>query len=296
MPLPDFRTLNPHGQIRAAELDRLGRELVAQDHLTGGGPEMTVGRSAGGFQVGVQLPQSFWARITGSGAGTPTPHSWVQLLENTNGTTSTDNEGRTGTTTSFPAYALDGGMVTTNRKVRLFLAQGGEFYLFDAGGGGSTVSMPNFHGCRLTLGITQSIPTNTETVIDWSIVAESFDTDNFFDNVSGGDQTVFTCPFNGVYLVGANILWDDTAPSPDSLVGTRTMRIRLDESTRAQAAFLPPGADSHLRDGLGVSVLQLAGVNQRFDVTVWQDSGSDREVRSAAPTNFWIIFLGEVFP
>src|SRR5437870_3194166 len=116
MPVQDFHPITSDSQVRASELRRLADEVRAQDKITGSGP-VGVRRDGAGFQIAIDLPLSFWAKITGNAAGTPTPHSWVQLLENTDGTSATDPEGRTGTTTVYPAFALDGGTVATNTLV-----------------------------------------------------------------------------------------------------------------------------------------------------------------------------------
>ena len=139
MPLDPINPINPRGQIRAADLERLAAETSAQDRTTGAGNEITVARSGAGFQIGVNLPLNFWALITGSTlASVPVPHSWDQLLENEDGTFSVDGEGRSGTFTSYPAFATDGTQIADNTIVRLYLGQGGEFFLFEPMGVGTS--------------------------------------------------------------------------------------------------------------------------------------------------------------
>jgi hypothetical protein len=132
MPVKDFEPINSDGQISAGEFQRLADEVRTQDKITGSGG-LTISRNGAGFQLGTQLPLAFWAKITANDAGTPAAHAWTQQRFDDAGAISDDAEGRTGTTTNFPAYSLDGAAVPTDTIVRLYLSQGGDYYLFSPG-------------------------------------------------------------------------------------------------------------------------------------------------------------------
>lgn len=139
MPLQQFPLIQPGGQLSADELNRLGAETVAQDRFDVSGPAEVL-RNGGGFAVTVRPPVVFWAKVTGNNGGSPAAHSWTEQREPSGGPSLVNaTDARTGTTTVFPAYALDGGIVNTNTIVRLYLSTGGDYYLFDPGPSGSNL-------------------------------------------------------------------------------------------------------------------------------------------------------------
>ena len=206
MPLDDFHSINSDGQILGAELRRLARETVAQDKLTGSGQSggstpstgiITARRNGAGFQLGIDLPLSFWAEITSVGSGPPTPHAWSQLQENADGTLSTDAEGRTGTTTSWPAYALDGGTVTVGTMVRLFQALGGEYFLF-AGSSNNTPTI--FSAGKIGNASSISLTAGPAGLITWDTAI--FDTGGFWNPLT---PTQLNLASDTYYSIGAQL-------------------------------------------------------------------------------------------
>jgi hypothetical protein len=162
MPVSDFQPITESGGLDVFELKRLGREVAAHDKLVGGSG-LIVRRNGAGFQIDRQDPVVFWAKITGHGGGSPTPHSWTEQGEPSSGPPLADaTDARTGTTTVFPAYALDGGITPNGHVVRLYLSSGGDYYLFDPGMSGAT-------GSSLTVEQADEmvdVPNVTEIVLD----------------------------------------------------------------------------------------------------------------------------------
>lgn len=162
MPVNDFE-LFQNGQARASELKRLAKTTEANSRLAGVGGA-TVRRNSGGIEVTLSNPVVFWAKITGNNAGSPAAHSWTEQGEPGTSPPLTDaTDARTGTTTVFPAYAIDGGIVPNGHIVRLYLSTGGDYYLFDPGMAGST-------GSTLTVeelnGSATSVPNVTDLQFD----------------------------------------------------------------------------------------------------------------------------------
>src|ERR1051325_7381546 len=133
MPIQDLQPMNADGQISAGELVRLGQEVRAHDKVAVGNG-LTVSRNGAGFQIGMTRPIMFWAKITSNNGASPAAHAWTEQGEPTAGPPLTNaTDARTGTTTVFPAFALDGGITATGHVVRLYLSNGGDYYLFDPG-------------------------------------------------------------------------------------------------------------------------------------------------------------------
>lgn len=133
MAVKTFQLFRPDGSVDSAELRRLAKTVEAQDRITGSNG-LTVDRNGAGFQIGQHLPITFWARITDDDGGDPAAHSWIQQRELPDGTLEDDPDGKEGDLAVYPAYSIDGSAVPADTLVRLFLAVGGEYYLFQVGG------------------------------------------------------------------------------------------------------------------------------------------------------------------
>lgn len=129
MTIKRFNDLAPGGNFSASEENRLREKVESLSNLTGSGGSL-VKQTIGGLHVVNGRPVPFYARI--SGAPTTRAHPWTQQRQSSSGTFSDDTEGRTGTATAWPAYALDGSAtVATNSIGLMHLANGGEYYWFE---------------------------------------------------------------------------------------------------------------------------------------------------------------------
>jgi hypothetical protein len=155
MPYEQLPPNYPGQQPSAGSLNDMQRAMQAAGRLSGDA-NTGVRQSAAGFAVIDQNYHSFYAIIK---SGT-NPYAWTQAKEQDNGTFASTDEGRSGTTTDWPAYPMNGSTaVPANTIVKMFKAAAGDFYWFisdlgtgGGGGGGFTGTKPRVTAVSCTAG------------------------------------------------------------------------------------------------------------------------------------------------
>jgi hypothetical protein len=265
MPIDDFQFFKD-GQARVSELKRLGDEVEANSRLAGVGGAVVRRNSAG---IEVSLPQAvfFWAKITGNDGGSPAAHSWTEQGEPSGGPPLADaTDARTGTTTAWPAYALNGAVMSTNSIVRLYLSLGGDYYLFDPG---PAAGATTFSGARATGGGTVL---TSGAFTDLGLTAPAtFDTDSYF---SAGPPSVMTVPSTGYYQFGGFCEFPAVAniECATAFGGGNTDQVRDFTGSTSDVLWQSLTSIAHLTAGttIKLTAYQNSGVNQTTgSQTLW---------------------------
>lgn len=145
----------------------------------------------------------------------------------------------------------------------------------------SGVSIPIFSGAVLTKSGTQSVDSASETAISFD--GEVFDTDAYHDNST--NNTRFTAPATGYYLVGGSAELEDVADAKYMIVHIRKEGTNNDGDGRAR--IYSSGAGTYFAAHFSRIVSLTSG--QYVELTVEHNHGSARNVRTSANgTSFWI--------
>jgi len=131
-----FNALDIHNPraLYASEVNQLMRAAEDLSKLSGSGVDLV---TAGGMAIiGQELWTGFLAQITGVGSGSPKPYSWQEYQWNGTAKETVDG-GRSGTTTTNPAYEFNDATVSNGTYVWMRQALDGHFW-FHVGSGGTT--------------------------------------------------------------------------------------------------------------------------------------------------------------
>jgi hypothetical protein len=147
----------------------------------------------------------------------------------------------------------------------------------------ATPSSPAFNGARGYKTSNQSITSGAGTNVTWN--AESYDTASYHDNAS--NNTRFTAPTTGYYLINCQILWSTNN------TGSRILTIRKNV-----------GADQMLKRWNGVynnadgrtenitGILYLTATDYLVAEAYWDGTGSCSVVSDENNSYFEITYLG----
>lgn len=125
----------------------------------------------------------------------------------------------------------------------------------------------------------QSIPDNTNTVIDWN--SEQFDTDDIHDNITNNSR--LTCKTAGRYIVQGQISWGASA------TGRKEIFIRLNGATDVAhyKERIDDGTDTSETSWMQVHALLDLQLNDYVELLVFQNSGSPVDAVSDCNTSWF---------
>lgn len=137
--------------------------------------------------------------------------------------------------------------------------------------------------CRVYRTTLQVIPNSTNTAITFD--AEEFDTATMHSTVTNTSR--ITVPVDGIYMVGANVLWEGSA------TGARALFLVVDGATTFQSANGPGAAGGQTQQ---VTTMVSLSASSYVEAFVVQFSGGDLDVTvggSYSPS-FWCTWIGEL--
>lgn len=116
--------------------------------------------------------------------------------------------------------------------------------------------------CRVTLAADMSIPTSTDTEIEWT--SENYDPDGWHDNGSNPER--ITVPEAGMYICSAQVRMDPAAGG-----GQWAVTLRGNGSDFASVGFV--NLDTTNIMGINVTGVMNMDATDYFEVRTWQNSG-----------------------
>ena len=139
---------------------------------------------------------------------------------------------------------------------------------------------------RVTKSGAQTITNNTATVVTWDV--ETFDVDGMHDNVTNNSR--FTAPVSGKYLVGASIVFTE-----NSTAG-RGVYVRKNGTTYyGGQENQTPSVGSTFHDGTAYSTLVDLLATEYVEIICTQNSSASLTIRHSSnpATGAWMTYAGE---
>jgi hypothetical protein len=174
--------------------------------------------------------------------------------------------GRVPTTANSPLTAKGDLFTYSTAPARLAVGSNGDTIVADSSTatGLKWAKSPNFVGCFVYGGDTQSIPHATNTALTYS--TEIYDTDGFHSTVSNTSRITIPTGLGGKYLVTVNTLWAPNA--------TGMNQIKVFKNTSTQE-FVSADAVNNGSYYLGRSISFILNLvaGDYFEIFAYQNSG-----------------------